>query len=221
MISSALPGSKRGHHRQAGAGPDPRVQAARLPEGVKQRQRAEDDVLVGDAHELGAAVEAVVEHVRVRELGALGRPGRAGGVEDDGGVRAVALDVLRPARRADEQLVELARGWQRSRRSPPLLRLPQPRRRSRAPTRSATSSRTKWPLTSIRAESGSVNSFRWGRPARSSSVRSSCPKRLPTSAGHPQVSSSAGPSRLHDRPQADACRASGAARSGLALADGA
>ena len=104
-----LAGLEARDHGQARAGPYPGVQAAGLPEGVKQRQRAEDHVLLGDVHEFGAAGPAVLEHVEVRQLGALGRARGARGVEDHGRVRVVALDVVGLARGAREQGLELAR----------------------------------------------------------------------------------------------------------------
>lgn len=78
---------------QARTGGDRRVEAGGLPEGMGQRQRAEDHLARPEREhvhdDLGVAAQA-----RVRELGTLGRPRGAGRVEDDRGVVVVARDGL-------------------------------------------------------------------------------------------------------------------------------
>ena len=94
--------------RQARAVRDRRVHPARLPERVKQRQRPEDHVLLVDADQRLRRHRAVLDQVVVRELGALRRARRAARVEDHGGVGALARLVGLRARRAHDELLELA-----------------------------------------------------------------------------------------------------------------
>ena len=86
MISSALPGSKRGISVSARAGAIAGVQPARLAERVEQRQRAEHDVVLGRCRTASRDDLGVAAQVGVRELGALRRAGGARRVEDHRGV---------------------------------------------------------------------------------------------------------------------------------------
>ena len=78
------------------------VQAAGLPEGVKQRQGPERDRLRAEAEQVAGRL-GVAGQVGVRQLRALGGPGGAGRVEDDRRVVVVGVVHLGDRlRRADE-----------------------------------------------------------------------------------------------------------------------
>ena len=80
--------------RQRPADGDRRVQRTGLAEGVEQRQCTERD-RVGVEVEQADRGRDVADQVGVRELRALRRAGRAGGVEQDGGVARLAVgDVV-------------------------------------------------------------------------------------------------------------------------------
>src|SRR3954464_12781826 len=93
---------------EAGAALDARVQPARLPERVEQRQRPEHHVVLGDLRERARRDLGVGEQARVRQLGALRRAGRAGRVEDHGGVVVGAVGDLVHGLGLAEQPLELA-----------------------------------------------------------------------------------------------------------------
>src|SRR3954454_14535718 len=92
---------------EAGAALDARVQPARLPERVEQRQRPEHHVVLGDLRERARRDLGVGEQARVRQLGALRRAGRAGRVEDHGGVVVGAVGDLVHGLGLAEQPLEL------------------------------------------------------------------------------------------------------------------
>src|SRR5215216_349210 len=94
--------------RQARPGADCRVEAAGLPEGVEQRERAEDDVFLGGLGERLDVDLGVLLEVAVRELGALRRAGRAARVEDHRGVAGVDVGDVVIGLRLARQLLELA-----------------------------------------------------------------------------------------------------------------
>jgi hypothetical protein len=91
------PGVEAGHQVQACAGAHGRVHRARLAERVKQRQRAEQHVVLAEPCQTVRRYLDVPAQVGVRQLGALRLPGCPGRVEDhrrvagrpfrDGGVR--------------------------------------------------------------------------------------------------------------------------------------
>ena len=96
MISSALPGSKRGIIVRQRADPDARVQPAGLAEGVEQRQRAEEDVV------LGAVEQRRHADVAVRRTGCRGsarRPSGCRSCRTCRGSRRCRSRRARPARR--------------------------------------------------------------------------------------------------------------------------
>ena len=94
--------------RDAGTAADRGVHRARLAEGVKQRQAAEDDV--ADAHvEQADGDRHVAAQVVVRELGALRLAGRARRVEDHRGVVAVDLGDVLVGLVGEDQALDLAR----------------------------------------------------------------------------------------------------------------
>ncbi len=94
--------------RQARALVDAGVEPAGLAEGVEQRERAEDHVVLGDLGERVGRDLAVGLEVRVRELGALGRAGRTARVEDHGGVVGVDVRDLAERLGLGQQLLERA-----------------------------------------------------------------------------------------------------------------
>lgn len=98
-----------GKQGETAAGEDARVEPARLPEGVKQRQGTEQDVIsrgLGQAPgHLGVGGEVVVG-----QLGALGLTCRPRGVEDDCGLGAVDVHHLLHRVLVAQQLLELSRG---------------------------------------------------------------------------------------------------------------
>ncbi len=93
MIASALAGSNRGINVRQRARGDRGVQPTRLPERVKQRQRAEDDVAGADREQPDRHVDVALE-VGVGQLGAFRGAGRSRRVEDHGRVVAGALRHL-------------------------------------------------------------------------------------------------------------------------------
>ena len=72
-----------GEQGQARAGRHDGVERAGLPEGVEQRQTAEDDVVGGEPKQVGGDHLGVAGKVGVGEFGTLRLAGGAGGVQDD------------------------------------------------------------------------------------------------------------------------------------------
>ena len=108
-ISTAFSGSKRGSSVRHAPAWMAELSPHGLPEGVEQRQRAEDDVLLGGLGERLDVDLGVLLEVAVGELGALGRARGAAGVEDHGGVVGVDVRDVVVGLGGAEQLLELAR----------------------------------------------------------------------------------------------------------------